>query len=93
MVCHCRVDVKAGDWEELVSPVGLPNGMAWDTRRHIMYFVDTSASTITAYPTDEAGMPKRDREGGLSGTAVVRVPKDEGIPDGLTIDRWDSKSC
>ncbi len=44
LVC-CRADVKTGKLEELLGPeeVGLPNGMAWDTARRTMYFVDTYA--------------------------------------------------
>lgn len=84
---HCSADVKSGQLEELIPSVGLPNGMAWDTQRRIMYFVDTYASTITAFPCDDAGVPTRDGSGGLSGREVVKVPKSEGIPDGMTIDR------
>lgn len=47
-LCRDRADVKTGKLEELLGPndVGLPNGMAWDTARRKMYFVDTYAGTI-----------------------------------------------
>ena len=31
----------------------LPNGMCWDEARRQIYFVDSGAETITAYPTDD----------------------------------------
>ncbi|CAL8465500.1 g5036 [Coccomyxa elongata] len=84
-----RADVKIGKLEELLGPeeVGLPNGMAWDTARHTMYFVDTYAGTVTAYGTDEAGVPVKGANGKLQARCVVKVPKEDGIPDGMTIDR------
>lgn len=82
--------MKTGQLEELLSPgeVGLPNGMAWDTERRTMYFVDTYSGTITAYATDEAGVPVKGTDGKLIARLVAKVPKEEGIPDGMTIDRW-----
>ncbi len=47
----CRADVKTGKLEELLGPeeVGLPNGMAWDTARRTMYFVDTYAGMFSSH--------------------------------------------
>lgn len=52
LIVWCRADVKTGKLEELLGPeeVGLPNGMAWDTARRTMYFVDTYAG-ICSFPS------------------------------------------
>lgn len=51
MLCR-RADVKTGELEDLLGSeaVGLPNGMAWDTARRTMYFVDTFAGTSPSLP-------------------------------------------
>lgn len=49
-----------------------------------MYFV---AGTVSAYETDEAGVPVKGVDGRLQGRCLVKVPKEDGIPDGMTIDR------
>ena len=74
-----------GELQEVLAgtPIGLPNGMAWDMEQRVMYFVDSKAQTITAYPTDEGGIPL---EGG-PGRLVAIVPAEDGVPDGMTIDR------
>ncbi len=43
--------------------------------------------TVTAYGTDEAGVPVKGANGKLQARCVVKVPKEDGIPDGMTIDR------
>ena len=49
-----------------------------------MYF---GAGTVSAYETDEAGVPVKGADGRLQGRCLVKVPKEDGIPDGMTIDR------
>ncbi|KAK9833320.1 hypothetical protein WJX81_006117 [Elliptochloris bilobata] len=74
-----------GELQEVLegTPIGLPNGMAWDMERREMYFVDSKAQTITAFATDEGGVPLE----GAAGRLVATVPSEEGVPDGMTIDR------
>ena len=55
-----------------------------------MYFVDTYHSTISEFRTDEQGVPIKGESGKYERREVVRVPKEDGIPDGMTIDRWSS---
>ena len=58
-----------------------------------MYFVDTYHSTISEFRTDEQGVPVKGESGKYERREVVKVPKEDGIPDGMTIDRcnpWDS---
>ncbi|KAK9805523.1 hypothetical protein WJX72_003241 [[Myrmecia] bisecta] len=78
---------ESSTFQELLTPeeVVLPNGMAWDTQRSLMYFVDTGLSTITAYKTDGEGVPVRNSDGKHDSRVVVTIPKEEGIPDGMTI--------
>ena len=52
-----------------------------------MYFVDTYHSTISEFRTDKQGIPIKGESGKCERREVVKVPKEEGIPDGMTIDR------
>jgi sugar lactone lactonase YvrE len=84
------VDLQAGAFEELLSPeeAQLPNGMAWDIHKRLMYFVDTGACSITAYRTDEAGVPQKGPGGRLQAAHSFSVDAQaDGAPDGMTIDR------
>lgn len=78
-----------GELEEVLTGVqiGLPNGMAWDTAARVMYFVDSKAQTITAYPTDAGGVPLERSAAGELPRVVATVPEEDGVPDGMTIDR------
>ena len=78
-----------GELEEVLTgvPIGLPNGMAWDTTARVMYFVDSKAQTITAYPTDAGGVPLERSAAGELPRVVATVPAEDGVPDGMTIDR------
>jgi len=60
--------------------VGISNGMAWDAAGATMYYVDSAAQEVRAYPFD--------RGTGALGTPEVLVLVDEGDghPDGLCID-------
>ena len=61
--------------------------MAWDIKKQTMYFVDTYRSTISEFRTDDQGIPVRNSSGKYERREVVKVPQEEGIPDGMTIDR------
>lgn len=52
-----------------------------------MYFVDTYSSNISEFRTDEQGIPVKGESGRYERREVVKVPQEEGIPDGMTIDR------
>jgi sugar lactone lactonase YvrE len=61
--------------------VELANGLGFSPDDRTLYFTDSTARTIHAYDVDAA-------TGALSGRRVfVRVSSDEGVPDGLTVDR------
>ncbi len=66
---------------EVVEPrVSLANGLGWSPAGDILYFSDTHAGTVWAYPYDLAtgGVGRR--------RAFAEVPLEEGVPDGLAVD-------
>ena len=63
----------------LLSNLGLSNGMGWSPDGQLLYFVDSLAGTITAYPyapDEELGVP----------TLVITIDAAAGMPDGLCVD-------
>jgi len=58
----------------------LSNGLAFSPDETIMYFTDSAARRIYAYDYDRRTGDIRNRH------VLVRVPDDEGLPDGLTVD-------
>lgn len=58
----------------------LANGLAFSPDEKTLYFTDSAARRIYAYDYDS-------KTGSLANRRVaVKVPKEEGIPDGLTVD-------
>ncbi len=43
--------------------------------------------------TDEHGVPVKGESGKYERRKVVKIPKEEGIPDGMTIDRCAITGC
>jgi sugar lactone lactonase YvrE len=63
----------------LLSNLGLANGMGWSPDGKLLYFVDSLAGTVTAYPYSpdrELGPPDR----------VITIDAEAGLPDGLCVD-------
>ena len=58
----------------------LTNGLGFSPDESTLYHVDSAARTIYAYDYSRANGALRNRR------AVVRVPVEEGVPDGLTVD-------
>src|SRR5581483_9593631 len=59
---------------------GLANGMGFSPDRRTLYFTDSAERTIYQYDY-------REHDGAVSNRRVfVRVPREEGVPDGLTLD-------
>jgi sugar lactone lactonase YvrE len=66
--------------EEKLSGVSISNGLAWTTDRKTLYYIDSPTLTVVAYDYDDVS-------GNISNKRVViNVPKQEGFPDGMTID-------
>lgn len=73
------VDGK-GFVQKIFAPVALSNGLAWSHDGRTLYYIDSLSYEIAAFPYDL-------RTGQLGNRrVVVRVPKEAGIPDGMTID-------
>lgn len=63
-----------------IKNVTCSNGMAWDTRRQRFYYIDSPTFTVAVFDYDPfTGKITNER-------TAVRVPKEEGTPDGMTID-------
>ncbi|MBR2527474.1 MAG: SMP-30/gluconolactonase/LRE family protein [Blautia sp.] len=64
----------------VINGMGLSNGLAWSLDGKKFYLVDTRRSTVSEYEYDmETG-----RIG--EGHVLIKVPKEMGFPDGMTID-------
>ena len=64
----------------VVHGVGRPNGMGFSPDRNTFYATDTMAQEVYGFDYDEeTGTIANQR-------AVIRIPADDGHPDGLTVD-------
>lgn len=78
----------------VVEDVGISNGMGFTADRKTMYYTDSDAGEIYQYDYDEHTGAMTNRR------VLVRVPREGGLPDGMTVDaggylwsaRWDG-SC
>lgn len=60
--------------------IGMSNGIDWSPTGDVLYHVDSTARTVTAWGYD-------DERGELGSARMLReVPGDVGLPDGLTVD-------
>jgi sugar lactone lactonase YvrE len=56
------------------------NGIGWSPEGDTMYYVDSGAGTLDALAVDkQTGLP-------TSRQTIVRIPGQEGVPDGLAVD-------
>lgn len=76
---------RGGQLQEIMTgdSVTLPNGMAWDEGKRVMYFADTAAGAVFSYDTNDGGVPLSDQR-----QTAFELPSGEGFgpPDGITID-------
>ncbi len=78
----------------VVKDIGISNGIGFTADRRTMYYTDSGAGEIYRYDYDEATGAMTNRR------VIIRIPPDEGLPDGMTVDadgnlwsaRWDG-SC
>jgi sugar lactone lactonase YvrE len=67
--------------EKMLGKITISNGMAWTSDNETFYYIDSPTQEIRAYQFDlETGEINFDR-------TVIRVPKELGTPDGMSIDR------
>lgn len=63
-----------------LTRLGMSNGLDWSPDADVLYHVDTTAGTLTAWECD-------DLSGTLgAGRLLCSIPADIGLPDGLTVD-------
>jgi sugar lactone lactonase YvrE len=63
-----------------LSDLSISNGLAWDTDKEIMYFIDTASRNVTSFKFNS-------KTATISGPkTIIEVPKEHGYPDGMAID-------
>jgi sugar lactone lactonase YvrE len=63
-----------------LSGVTCSNGLAWSLDRRTLYYIDSGAQTVDAFDYDDLTGEIGNRR------AVITLPNDYGLPDGMTID-------
>jgi sugar lactone lactonase YvrE len=64
----------------MLREVGISNGLDWSDDGRLMYFVDSLAGSVDLFDFDlESGAIDNRR-------ALVRIPSEQGSPDGMTLD-------
>ena len=80
-----------GSYEVVAEDILLPNGMGFNRDYTYLYFTDSLLGTISRFDYDRV-------TGNLSNRQVlIKIPRNEGVPDGMTVDsedyiwsaRWD----
>ena len=64
----------------VLDPVSVSNGVDWSPDGRTVYYVDSNTRTIARFDFD------LDSGGWSNGTTFARLGKDDGFPDGLTVD-------
>lgn len=76
--------LERGQLTKHLDGLGMSNGLDWSSQNDILYHVDTTAGTVTAWDFHDAS-------GELSTFRVLRkIPAEVGLPDGLTVDAADN---
>jgi sugar lactone lactonase YvrE len=77
-----RLDAE-GVCTEMLTGIGVANGIDWNSSATTMYFVDSLAGGIDTFRFDVG-------EGAIRGRRrFVDIDPDDGVPDGLTVDADD----
>jgi len=72
-----------GTLSVMLEPVSNSNGIVWTSDARTLYYVDTPTSTIQAFDFDR-------EHGSITNQRVaIRIPPEQGMPDGMTIDAND----
>lgn len=71
---------EGGMSDVMVTPVARSNGIGWSPDETLMYYIDTPTGSVDVFDFDAGS-------GAIGNRRVfVRIPEDEGNPDGLTVD-------
>ena len=77
-----RID-SDGSVRKMIEGVTISNGLAWTKDKKKFYYIDTPTQEVVAYDFNaDTGNIKNKR-------SVIKIPQDEGFPDGMTIDSDD----
>lgn len=80
-VCGALYQIEDGAAEKLVfDHMAIPNGIAFDSENRFFYHIDTATQQICRYTLELTSGALSDKR------IVVTVPKEEGSPDGMTMD-------
>jgi len=75
---YCITD--SFDMEEKISDVSISNGIAWNEDGSLMYYIDTPTGQVVQYDFDR-------KSGNIANKkTIITIPKEQGEPDGMTID-------
>ena len=69
-----------GRIEKVLSDVTISNGIGYSPDNTVMYYIDSPTQCVDAFDYDKATGAIRNRR------VVVEVPKELGMPDGMTVD-------
>ena len=68
---------------QILDNITNSNGLAWNSAGDTFYYIDTPTQQIQAFDYDR-------RQGTIANPrVVVKIPKEQGSPDGMTIDNQD----
>jgi len=67
--------------EKKVTGVKTSNGLAWSLDQRTLYYIDTACQSVDAFDYDQQTGAIANRH------TAIRIPVDQGRPDGMTIDR------
>lgn len=63
-----------------IGSVSISNGLAWSLDHRLFYYIDTPTFTVAAFDFDKVSAEIKNKK------IAIRIPEDEGSPDGMTID-------
>lgn len=63
-----------------IAGVTVSNGMAWSKDHQIFYYIDTPTFEVVAYDYNKSTGDINNKK------IIIRIPKEDGFPDGMTID-------
>lgn len=66
--------------QRMIERIGISNGLAWDSSRHVFYYIDSSRQEVLVFDYEDDGKIRNRR-------VCFEVPQKEGSPDGMTIDK------
>ena len=66
--------------EKKIESVTISNGMAWSIDHKTVYYIDTPTFEVVAFDYEKSTGNISNRK------SIITIPKEEGYPDGMTID-------